>query len=74
MLEKKLISKLPDLYKLTPESFLKLDKVKEKLAVKMYENIQKSKLNTWLTSEVLLEMRAYLLPRVKKLFKMALKP
>jgi len=43
MLSKKLIESIPDLYKLMHDDFLNLDKVKDKLATKMYENIQKSK-------------------------------
>jgi DNA ligase (NAD+) len=43
MMFKGLVETIPDLYKLKTEDFLILDKVKEKLATKMYENIQKSK-------------------------------
>jgi DNA ligase (NAD+) len=43
MLSKGLIETIPDLYKLKQEDFLNLEKVKDKLATKMYENIQKSK-------------------------------
>jgi DNA ligase (NAD+) len=38
-----LIKKISDLYLLSVEDFLRLDKVKEKLAQKMFDNIQKSK-------------------------------
>lgn len=43
MILKGLIERVPDLYRLTIEDFLLLDKVKEKLAKKMYDNIQKTK-------------------------------
>jgi DNA ligase (NAD+) len=43
MLEKKLITKISDIYSLTKEDFFRLEKVKEKLAEKMFNNIQKSK-------------------------------
>jgi len=43
MLNKKLIVKLEDLYRIKKEDLLGLDKVKDKLATKIYENIQKSK-------------------------------
>lgn len=43
MIDKGLIEGIPTLYTLTLDSFLVLDKVKEKLATKMYENIQKTK-------------------------------
>ena len=43
MMSKGLVETIPDLYKLELENFLLLDKVKEKLATKIYENIQKSK-------------------------------
>jgi DNA ligase (NAD+) len=43
MIDKGLIEGIPDLYRLKLEDFLILDKVKDKLALKMYENIQKTK-------------------------------
>lgn len=43
MINKGLISHIPDLYKLKVEDFLTLDKVKEKLALKLHANIEKSK-------------------------------
>ena len=43
MLEKGLVKSIPDLYKLQEDDFFKLDKVKEKLANKLYTSIQKSK-------------------------------
>jgi DNA ligase (NAD+) len=43
MINKGLVSGIPDLYRLELEHFMLLDKVKEKLATKMYLNIQKSK-------------------------------
>jgi DNA ligase (NAD+) len=43
MIAKRLVKHIPDLYRLKIENLLLLDKVKEKLATKMYENIQKSK-------------------------------
>lgn len=43
MLSKGLIEHIPDLYRLKEEDFLLLDKVKEKLAHKMFSNIQKTK-------------------------------
>ena len=43
MIMKGLVEHIPDLYRLTVENFLLLDKVKEKLATKMFENIQKTK-------------------------------
>ncbi len=46
MISKGLIKRIPDLYALSVESLLVLDKVKDKLANKMYENIQKSKSQT----------------------------
>lgn len=46
MMTKGLIKEIPDIYALSIEQFLTLDKVKEKLANKMYENIQKSKNQT----------------------------
>jgi len=42
MIDKKIISSIPDLYKLVQKDLLKLDKVKEKLAEKIYQNIQKT--------------------------------
>lgn len=46
MIRKGLIKNIPDLYRLQQSDFLILDKVKDKLANKMYENIQKSKKQT----------------------------
>lgn len=43
---KGLVQTIPDLYRLTEKDFLKLDKVKEKLASKMFENISKTKEQT----------------------------
>ncbi len=43
MISKGLVQDIPDLYRLKEEDFLKLEKVKEKLAAKMFENIQKTK-------------------------------
>lgn len=43
MIVKGLVEKIPDLYRLKIEDFLLLDKVKDKLANKMFENIQKTK-------------------------------
>ena len=43
MINKGLVSNIPDLYKLEIENFLVLEKVKDKLATKMFENISKSK-------------------------------
>lgn len=43
MINKGLVERIPDLYRLTEENFLLLDKVKDKLAKKMFENIQKTK-------------------------------
>lgn len=43
MINKGLVSGIPDLYRMKMEDFLLLEKVKEKLATKMYENIQKTK-------------------------------
>lgn len=43
MIIKGLVEKIPDLYRLEIQDFLLLDKVKDKLANKMYENIQKTK-------------------------------
>ncbi len=46
MIRKGLVKYIPDLYKLKIEQFFELDKVKEKLASKMFENIQKTKTQT----------------------------
>lgn len=43
MMAKGLVTNIPDLYKLSVEQLLGLDKVKEKLANKMHENIHKTK-------------------------------
>lgn len=43
MITKGLVETIPDLYRLKVEDFLLLDKVKDKLANKMFENIQKTK-------------------------------
>lgn len=43
MINKGLVSGIPDLYRMKMEDFLLLEKVKEKLASKMFENIQKTK-------------------------------
>lgn len=43
MMNKGLVSTIADLYKLTADDFLTLDKVKDKLAKKMFNNIQKTK-------------------------------
>lgn len=43
MIIKGLVEHIPDLYRMRVEDFFLLDKVKEKLATKMYENIQKTK-------------------------------
>ena len=43
---KGLVETIPDLYRLAEEDFLMLDKVKEKLAAKMFENITKTKEQT----------------------------
>ncbi len=43
LISKGLVEGIPDLYRLKFEDFLLLDKVKEKLATKMFENIQKTK-------------------------------
>jgi DNA ligase (NAD+) len=43
MITKGIVGNIPDLYKVESDHFLMLDKVKEKLATKMFENIQKSK-------------------------------
>lgn len=44
MISKKLVVSISDLYRLRMEDLLKLDKVKDKLATKLYENIQKAKI------------------------------
>lgn len=46
MIRKGLVENIPDLYRLREEDFLLLDKVKDKLAAKMFENINKSKEQT----------------------------
>lgn len=43
MINKGLVTHIPDLYRLKKDDFFKLDKVKEKLAEKLYANIEKSK-------------------------------
>lgn len=43
MINKGLVEGIPDLYRLKVEDFLLLEKVKDKLANKMFENIQKTK-------------------------------
>ncbi len=43
MISKGLVKHIPDLYRLTKDDILLLEKVKEKLATKMYENIQKTR-------------------------------
>jgi len=43
MIKKGLVKEIPDLYKLSIEDFLTLDKTKETLAKKLYQSIQKSK-------------------------------
>jgi DNA ligase (NAD+) len=43
MILKGLVETIPDLYRLKIQDFLLLDKVKDKLATKMFENIQKTK-------------------------------
>jgi DNA ligase (NAD+) len=43
LINKGMVEKIPDLYRVKIEDFLLLDKVKEKLATKMFENIQKTK-------------------------------
>lgn len=53
MMRKELVRSIEDLYELEIEDFYKLDKVKEKLANKLYNSIQKSKdveLTTFLSS------------------------
>lgn len=46
MIVKGLVERIPDLYRLSVEDFLLLEKVKDKLAAKMFENIQKTKVQT----------------------------
>ena len=46
LIKKGMVEKIPDLYRLKIEDLLLLEKVKIKLASKMYENIQKSKEQT----------------------------
>jgi DNA ligase (NAD+) len=46
MMNQGLVKEIPDLYKLTIEKLLLLDKVKDKMANKMFENIQKTKEQT----------------------------
>ncbi len=46
LINKGLVEAIPDLYKLLREDLLILDKVKEKLATKMYDNIQKTKIQS----------------------------
>jgi DNA ligase (NAD+) len=43
LINKGLVEHIPDLYRLKMEDFMLLDKVKEKLASKMFQNIQKTK-------------------------------
>ena len=43
MIEKSLVKSISDLYKISIQDLLTLDKVKEKLATKIFENIQKTK-------------------------------
>lgn len=43
MINKGIVAGIPDLYRLKRDDFLLLEKVKEKLATKMFENIQKTK-------------------------------
>jgi DNA ligase (NAD+) len=43
MLRKNLVQSIPDLYRLKEEDLLTLDKVKEKMAKKIFDHIQKSK-------------------------------
>lgn len=43
MISKGLVVSIADLYRLNMEDLLRLDKVKDKLATKLYENIQKTK-------------------------------
>ncbi|EQC43477.1 NAD-dependent DNA ligase LigA [Bacteriovorax sp. Seq25_V] len=49
ILRQEMISGIEDLYKLTIEDFLKLDKVKDKLAQKFFDEIQKSKRTNLIT-------------------------
>jgi DNA ligase (NAD+) len=46
MIVKGLVVGIPDLYRMKHEDFLLLDKVKDKLATKMFENIEKTKSQT----------------------------
>jgi DNA ligase (NAD+) len=46
MIAKGLVVGIPDLYRMKHEDFLLLDKVKDKLASKMFENIEKTKTQT----------------------------
>lgn len=46
MMSNGLVEEIPDLYKLSMDHFLMLDKVKEKLATKMFDHIQKSKVQS----------------------------
>jgi DNA ligase (NAD+) len=46
MMGKGLVEEIPDLYRLKIDDFLLLEKVKDKLATKMYENIQRTKEQT----------------------------
>jgi DNA ligase (NAD+) len=46
IMSKGLVADIPDLYKLSIDHFLMLEKVKDKLAEKMFHNIQKSKEQT----------------------------
>lgn len=46
MMNKNLVKEIPDLYRLSVDDFLTLDKVKEKMANKMFENIGKTKNQT----------------------------
>lgn len=46
MIVKGIVAGIPDLYRLKIEDFLLLDKVKDKLANKMFENIEKTKSQT----------------------------
>ncbi|WPU65377.1 NAD-dependent DNA ligase LigA [Peredibacter starrii] len=43
MINKGIVAGIPDLYRLKHDDFLLLDKVKDKLATKMFDNIQKTK-------------------------------
>lgn len=43
MIKKKLVTRISDLYRLSGDDFYKLDKVKDKLANKLYQNIQNTK-------------------------------